>query len=93
MYKPRNGAEWGVAAAAVLVLFGITAAWVGYGGPDPYAAKDYEDCAAKAKADASSEIDYNKLIIGCSESRWRVRLLRFHAKQDFRYRRAQPDRR
>ena len=67
MYKPRNGAEWGVAAAAVLVLFGITAAWIGYGGPEPYAAKDYEDCAAKATADASSEIEHNKLIIRCSE--------------------------
>ena len=67
MYAPRNGAEWGVAAAAGLVLFGITAAWIGFGGPEPYAAKDYEDCAAKARADANSDVDSNKLIIHCSE--------------------------
>lgn len=67
MYKPRNGAEWAVTAAAVLVLFGITAVWIGYGGREPYTAKDYEDCAGQAQADAPSNIDYNKLIVKCSE--------------------------
>lgn len=67
MFKPRNGAEWGVVAATVLALFATTAAWIGYGSPEPQTAKDYEDCAARAQADASSNIEYNKLIVRCSE--------------------------
>jgi len=67
MYRPRNGAEWGVVAATVVVLLGITAAWIGYGARESYAAKDYEDCSANAQADATSDIDYNKLLTRCSE--------------------------
>jgi hypothetical protein len=66
MYKPRNVGEWGV-VAAVIVLFVTAAAWIGYGGSERHAAKDYEDCAGNAQTDASSTVEYNKLVTRCSE--------------------------
>lgn len=66
MYKPRNVAEWG-AVAALLVVFVLTAIWIGHGGSEHHAARDYEDCAGNAQADASSDVEYNQLITRCSE--------------------------
>lgn len=66
MLKPRSFAEWG-GAAAVLVLLALTAIWIGYGGSEPHAAKDYEDCAGNAQAASSSNIEYNQLVTRCSE--------------------------
>jgi hypothetical protein len=66
MYKPRNVVEWGI-TAAVFALLAITIMWFGYGGSEPHVAKDYEECAENAKANAPSNIEYTKLITRCSE--------------------------
>jgi hypothetical protein len=66
MYKPRNVVEWGI-AAAVFALLGATTMWFGYGGSEPHVAKDYEECAENAQTNASSNIEYKKLITRCSE--------------------------
>jgi len=66
MYKPRNVTEWGT-AAAVLALLAVTVLWFGYGGSEMHLANDYEDCAADAQADASSNAEYTQLITRCSE--------------------------
>jgi hypothetical protein len=67
MYKPRNVAEWGIAAAVLALVLAATTMWLGYGGSEPRVAKDYEDCAADAQANASSNIEYNKSVTRCSE--------------------------
>jgi hypothetical protein len=66
MYKPRNGVvEWGI-AAATFALLAVTVMWFGYGRSERHVAKDYEECAEKAQTDASSKIEYAKLITRCS---------------------------
>lgn len=67
MYKPRNVAGWGMAAAVLALLLAATTMWFGFGGSEPHVAMDYEDCAANAQANASSNIEYNKSITRCSE--------------------------
>lgn len=66
MFKPRNVARWRIAAGVIALLAAATT-WFGYGGSRPQVAKDYEECAANAQTDASSNIEYNKLMTKCSE--------------------------
>jgi hypothetical protein len=66
MYKPRSVVEWGI-AVAVFALLAVPTMWVGYGGSEPHAAKDYEECAENARTNVSSNIEYTKLITRCSE--------------------------
>jgi hypothetical protein len=40
---------------------------MGYGNSGPHIAKDYEECAEKAQANAASRADYSKLITHCGE--------------------------
>src|SRR5262245_56161184 len=66
MYGPGKSAGWGLAIASLTLLAGASA-WIGYGGSWLRVAKDYEDCAEEAKANASSKIEYARLITLCSE--------------------------
>jgi hypothetical protein len=66
MYKPGKSAGWGAAIAA-LVLLAAASAWLGYGGSALHVAKDYEDCAEEAQANASSKAEYTRSITLCSE--------------------------
>ena len=51
--------------ASLGLLVGATA-WIRYGNSGPHVAKDYEDCAEEAQANAASRAD-SKLIIHCGE--------------------------
>ena len=51
--------------ASLGLLVGATA-WIRYGNSGPHVAKDYEDCAEEAQANAASRADSN-LIIHCGE--------------------------
>jgi hypothetical protein len=64
MYGLRRSAGWGLAAAGVALLAGVSV-WIGVA--VPHIAMDYEDCADEAQANASSTAEYSKLITHCSE--------------------------
>jgi len=67
MYEqPSKGVGWGAAIAA-LTLLAAASVWFGFGSPALHAAKDYEDCAEEARANASSNIEYTSLVTHCSE--------------------------
>jgi hypothetical protein len=63
MYKPGNGARWGI-AAAILALSAVAIVWRGSG---PHVAKDYEDCVEDAQSNTSSSAEYSKLMTHCGE--------------------------
>ena len=65
MYGLSRSAGWGLAMASLGLLVGATA-WIRYGNSGPHVAKDYEDCAEEAQANAASRADSN-LIIHCGE--------------------------
>ena len=65
MYRLSRSAGWGLAMASLGLLVGATA-WIRYGNSGPHVAKDYEDCAEEAQANAASRAD-SKLIIHCGE--------------------------
>ncbi len=60
----RKSAGWGLAVASLALLVGAVA-WIG--SLAPRIANDYEDCAEEARADATSTIEYSRLIIHCGE--------------------------
>src|ERR1700759_4438732 len=60
----RKSAGWGLAVASLALLVGAVA-WIG--SLAPRIANDYEDCAEEARADATSNIEYSRLIIHCGE--------------------------
>jgi hypothetical protein len=66
MHKPRKVVEWGI-GAAVFALLVMIIMWFGYRVSEPQVAKDYEDCAENARTNAAANIEYNKLIMRCSE--------------------------
>jgi hypothetical protein len=66
MYSLSRSAGWGFAVASIALLVGATA-WIIYSNSGPHIAKDYEDCAEEAKANAASRADYSKLITHCGE--------------------------
>jgi hypothetical protein len=66
MYKPSKGVRWSAAIAA-LALLAAASAWIGYGSSGLRVAKDYEDCAAEAQANSSSNIETTRSITLCSE--------------------------
>jgi hypothetical protein len=66
MYKPRNVAEWATAIAGLISL-AVAIAWFGYGVSERRIATDYEDCAADAQTDASSKLEYGRLLTSCVE--------------------------
>ncbi len=41
--------------------------WIAYDNSGPHIAKDYEDCAEEAQANAASKADYSKLVTHCGE--------------------------
>ena len=65
MYGLSRSTGWGLAMASLGLLVGATA-WIRYGNSGPHVAKDYEDCAEEAQANAASRADSN-LIIHCGE--------------------------
>jgi hypothetical protein len=67
MHKPGKGAGWGLAIVAILALLAVATVLLGYRSSEPYAAKDYEDCAEEAQSNTSSNIEYSKLITHCGE--------------------------
>ena len=66
MYRLARRAEWGLAIASLALLVGA-GAWIVYGNSGPHIAKDYEDCAEEAQANAASRADYSKLLTHCGE--------------------------
>jgi hypothetical protein len=66
MYRLGKSAEWGFAMASLGLLVGATV-WMGYGNSGPHIAKDYEECAEEAQANAASRAAYSKLITHCGE--------------------------
>jgi hypothetical protein len=52
---------------AGLALFVGATVWISYGSCSPHIAKDYEDCAEQAQANAASRADYSRLITRCGE--------------------------
>lgn len=66
MYRSGRNAGWGFAIASLTLLVGVSL-WVGYGDSGPHIAKDYEDCAEEAQANAASKAEYSKLIAHCIE--------------------------
>src|SRR5262249_6879029 len=67
MYRLSRGAVWGLAMAGLGLLVGATAWMISYVNSGPHIAKDYEDCAEDAQANAASRADYSKLVIHCGE--------------------------
>jgi len=66
MYKLGRKAGWGLAMASLALLVGA-GAWIAYDNSGPHIAKDYEDCAEEAQANAASKADYSKLVTHCGE--------------------------
>jgi hypothetical protein len=66
MYGLTRSAGWTLAAASVALLVGASA-WIGYGIWRPHIAKDYEECAEEAQANAASGAEYSKLVTRCGE--------------------------
>jgi hypothetical protein len=66
MVRPGKRAAWGLAMACLAVLAGVSA-WIGHGVSGSRAARDYEDCAAEAQANATSSAEYSRLITHCGE--------------------------
>jgi hypothetical protein len=66
MHRLSRSAGWGLAMASLALLAGASA-WIGYSSSGPLVAKDYEECAEEAQANASSNIEYSKLITHCGE--------------------------
>lgn len=66
MYGLTRSAGWTLAAAGVALLVGASA-WIGYGIWGPHIAKDYEECAEEAQANAASSAEYSKLVTHCGE--------------------------
>ena len=67
MYKPRKDAGWRLAIVAALALLSVVTVLLGYPKSE-LQVKDYEECAEEAQANASSGIEYSKLITHCGES-------------------------
>jgi hypothetical protein len=67
MYKPRKDAGWRLAIAAVLALLSGVTVLLSYPKSE-LQVKDYEECVAEAKTNASSDIESSKLITHCGES-------------------------
>lgn len=65
MYRLSKGARWVVPAIACLALLAGASAWIGSSAPQ--LAKDYEDCAEQAQANAASSGEYSRLIARCGE--------------------------
>jgi hypothetical protein len=65
MFRLSRSAEWGFAMATLGLLVGATA-WISYGNSGPHIAKDYEECAEEAQANAASRAD-SELITRCGE--------------------------
>lgn len=65
MYRVGKSAQWAALAIACLALLAGASAWIGSSAPR--VAKDYEDCAEEAQANATSSVEYSKLIIHCGE--------------------------
>jgi hypothetical protein len=63
MYKPSNGAQWGV-AVTILALLAVATVWRS---SEPHVSKDYEDCIEEAQSNPSSRVEYSKLITHCGE--------------------------
>ena len=66
MYRLGSSVGWGLAIASLALLAGA-GAWVIYDNSGPPIARDYEDCAEAAQANAASPTEYAKLIIHCGE--------------------------
>ena len=66
MYRLGKTAGWALAIASLALLAGASA-WIGYSSSEPRVAQDYEDCADKAKTNASSDTEYSNLMTHCGE--------------------------
>jgi hypothetical protein len=68
MHKPGNGARRGIAIAiAVSLAAAGVVVWLGHRNFEPRVARDYEDCAEEARANASSSLEHSRLITHCGE--------------------------
>ena len=65
MYRLGKSARWVTLAVACLLLLAGASVWIGSSAPQ--VAKDYEDCAEEAQANATSSAEYSKLITHCGE--------------------------
>jgi hypothetical protein len=65
MYRLGKSAPWAALAMACLALLAVASAWIG--GTAPHVTKDYEDCTEEAQANATSNVEYSKLITHCGE--------------------------
>jgi hypothetical protein len=66
MHRLGTSAAWALAIASLALLAGVCA-WMGYGSAVPIVAMDYEACADGARINASSNIEYSKLVTHCRE--------------------------
>ena len=65
MYRLGKSARWVTLAVACLLLLAGASVWIGSSAP--HVAKDYEDCAQEAQANATSSAAYSQLITHCGE--------------------------
>lgn len=66
MYRPNKGVGSALAVASLALLAGAVA-WISFSSSGPRVAQDYEECAAEAQANTSSNTEYSKLIGHCGE--------------------------
>lgn len=65
MHRLGKSARWVALAMACLALLAGASAWIGSSAP--HVAKDYENCAEEAQANATSSAEYSRLITHCGE--------------------------
>ena len=61
-----GGAKGHLATAVVLVLLAISASWLGFREWAAFAARDFEECAERVKANTSSNLERNALLTDCN---------------------------
>ena len=65
MYGLGWSARWATLVMACLALLAGALVWIGSSAP--HVAQDYEDCAEEAQANATSNVEYSRLITHCGE--------------------------
>src|SRR5215469_11386345 len=65
MYRLGMSARWAALAMACAAVLAGVYVWIG--SSTPRVARDYEDCTEEAQANATSSVEYSKLITHCGE--------------------------
>jgi hypothetical protein len=65
-YRPPGGAKTRLATSIVLVLLALVVLGLGFRGPSPQLARDFEDCVQQVEAKAPSNDERVRLMTDCS---------------------------